>query len=243
MIKNCLRIGLTGGEPFLNKDIFKIMDLIKKSGYILSVVSNGTLINSMIDQVKKSGIDVLGLSLYNENIISVANTVPKLRDSMFIKIHRVVFANELHNIEPAIGLSLKMGAHGIIFNNYFTTDKDKKHRVIYDDNEEFYEIKREIDEKFAKRIAIQWCSTFPREVTKRKCRLVFHHIELDAQGNISSCCFAYPDGEKYGNILKDNNVWNNEFFIKLRQSLINSDLPIHPICKDCPYLYENLYGI
>jgi radical SAM protein with 4Fe4S-binding SPASM domain len=155
----------------------------------------------------------------------------------------VLFADKLNEIEETVKFGIEVKAHGILFNNFYTVDESNKNRAIYDDNKEFYEIKKEIDRKFSNKIGIQWCSTFPRRNSKRKCRLVFHHIEFDAKGNISPCCFAFPDGEKYSNILKDPNAWNNDFFKKLRESLLNSNLPVHPLCKDCSYLYENLYGI
>ena len=243
LIKNCLRIGLTGGEPFLNKEIFQIINLIKDKGYILSVVSNGALIDSRIEEIKKSKIDVLGLSIYDENVNDIANVVPKLFDSMFIKTHKVLFSDKLYEIEETVRFSIDIKAHGILFNNYYTIDENDKNRTIFDDNKEFLEIKEKIKNTYSKKISIQWCPTFPRKVGKRECRLVFHHIELDVKGNISPCCYAYPDGQKYGNILENPEAWNNKFFIKLRESLLNPELPVHRLCKDCPYLYENLYGI
>ncbi len=243
LIKNCLRIGLTGGEPFLNKEIFQIIDLIKSKGYILSVVSNSVLIDSMIEKVKSSKIDVLGLSIYNENIDDIANVVSKLNNSMFIKTHKILFADKLDEVEETVRFSVDIKAHGILFNNYYTEDEKDKNNAIFDDNKEFFEIKEMIKNKYSKEIGIQWCPTFPRETDRRECRLVFHHIELDAKGNIAPCCFAYPDGKKYGNILENPEVWNNNFFIKLRESLLNSKLPVHPLCRNCAYLYENLYGI
>jgi len=54
-------IYITGGEPFLREDIFKILEFLKKEGFEASVVSNGLLINPKnIEKIKNlvSGISI-----------------------------------------------------------------------------------------------------------------------------------------------------------------------------------------
>lgn len=55
------RVDFIGGEIFLMKDIYKILDLFKKRGFILSLGTNGTLLKEK---------DMILLSKYN-NIISI----------------------------------------------------------------------------------------------------------------------------------------------------------------------------
>ena len=55
------RIGFTGGEPLLRKDIGKIISYCKSKGIFVGVVSNGSLVKERIRQLKD--LDLLHLSL------------------------------------------------------------------------------------------------------------------------------------------------------------------------------------
>lgn len=55
------RLGLTGGEPLLRKDIGEIIDYAKRKNITVTLVSNGLLVPKMIEQIKN--VDLLLLSL------------------------------------------------------------------------------------------------------------------------------------------------------------------------------------
>ncbi len=58
------KINVSGlGEPFLNKDIFKIMKYAKDNGSAVNCATNFTLVEGKIDQVLESGIDQLKVSI------------------------------------------------------------------------------------------------------------------------------------------------------------------------------------
>jgi MoaA/NifB/PqqE/SkfB family radical SAM enzyme/SAM-dependent methyltransferase len=60
---NFIQINLTGGEPFLNKDLFKICEKISNLGMICGINTNGSLIKKdNINNIKKY-IDVISISL------------------------------------------------------------------------------------------------------------------------------------------------------------------------------------
>lgn len=64
----CSHIGFTGGEPLLRKDIFEILQYAKKIGFIISLLTNGYLINkraaehiaSLRPNLERVDISVLG---------------------------------------------------------------------------------------------------------------------------------------------------------------------------------------
>jgi MoaA/NifB/PqqE/SkfB family radical SAM enzyme len=56
-------LSLTGGEPFLNPDIFKIVSYAKNKRFSVHVASNGTLVSEeKAKQLKEAGLDLLTLS-------------------------------------------------------------------------------------------------------------------------------------------------------------------------------------
>jgi len=63
--ENCMIQRFSGGEVFLRKDIFKIIELARKMQFGVMVLSNGTLLDrSDIKNLKKIGILDLQVSLY-----------------------------------------------------------------------------------------------------------------------------------------------------------------------------------
>lgn len=63
-------ITFTGGEPFLRKDIFKIISYASKKGLNTTIVTNGTLLNkNLIKQILKSGLNNIYFSIDGTKII------------------------------------------------------------------------------------------------------------------------------------------------------------------------------
>jgi len=54
----------TGGEPFLRKDLFEILRYVRDCGFSVSLMSNGTLIDSnMACRIKEAGVNDVQISL------------------------------------------------------------------------------------------------------------------------------------------------------------------------------------
>ena len=59
-------IQITGGEPFLNPDIFKILEYAKKTGFYILVVTNGSLITEeAAKRLAKINIDQISVSFHH----------------------------------------------------------------------------------------------------------------------------------------------------------------------------------
>lgn len=57
---------ITGGEPLLNPDFFRILDFAKKIGFTVFFPSNGTLINENIaKKLSKSKVDQVSISIHH----------------------------------------------------------------------------------------------------------------------------------------------------------------------------------
>jgi MoaA/NifB/PqqE/SkfB family radical SAM enzyme len=57
----CQRLGLTGGEPLLRKDIGEIIGRAKEKGIFTGLVTNGSLVPKRIEELKE--LDLLQVSL------------------------------------------------------------------------------------------------------------------------------------------------------------------------------------
>lgn len=69
LVKQCLALGaiqlnLTGGEPLLRKDIFKIISLLQPSKSFISINTTGMLLDKqLIEKLKLAGVDMIKMSL------------------------------------------------------------------------------------------------------------------------------------------------------------------------------------
>ena len=83
-------VQITGGEPFLNPDIFKIIKYAKKIGFIVFIPTNGTLITKdFADKLAESKVDQISISLHHNN--------PKIFER--IEGHKNILNKALQSIE------------------------------------------------------------------------------------------------------------------------------------------------
>lgn len=56
-------VGISGGEPLLNKDVFKIISLLSKNKILTNMTTNGYLLEKYAQQIADSGLEFLSVSL------------------------------------------------------------------------------------------------------------------------------------------------------------------------------------
>ena len=88
------RLGLTGGEPLLRKDIGYLIDFAKSRGILVSLNTNGSLVEERIEELK--GLDLIILSLDGEEEVHNLHK----RDEAYRQVMRA--------IEVAKGAKLKV---------------------------------------------------------------------------------------------------------------------------------------
>ncbi len=140
-------IFLTGGEPFIHKDIIELIRYIKSKGLICWIVSNGTLFERYAEDIVDAGVDVLYVSIdgpeeeHNkirgmkncfekvkngiEKIKSekarLGKSTPKLCQISTISNHSYKNLSKLPEITETLGLDMLVIKH-----SYFTLSKTGK---------------------------------------------------------------------------------------------------------------------
>lgn len=241
--KSALRVGFLGGEPFLNKNIFSFLYELNKRKKITTVVTNSSLIKGKIlDQLLISPLDVLGLSLYDNNLDDVERVARACNGKINYWIQTVIDSKNLRKIENTILFALKVGCKQLILDNYYPKTDDRIEKTIFDDNEDYKKIRKELSEKYKKKLSITWIPTVARSLIKsKKCQLPMSYIQLDNRGNIGPCCVRAPD-VSFGNIFTSES-WNSKKIIELRESMYDKKTEPHDICKYCQCLSEDLYSV
>ena len=69
---------------------------------------------------------------------------------------------------------------------------------------------------------------------KKYCQWFFRNIAIDGAGNIGGCGRVMNPSEDYGNIFKEGrDVWNNEYFQKMRGKFLDPKTELIKCCKNC----------
>lgn len=106
------RIGFTGGEPLLRKDIFDILSFANKCGFKFGILTNGYLINEQIaDKLKKTNVDKIDI------------TFNSLKPEIFYQLTGV--KDSLQKVKRAIEILVKRNIQVIIKSTCMRQNKDE----------------------------------------------------------------------------------------------------------------------
>ena len=148
-----LKVMLTGGEPFLRKDLFEIIEMLKSHNIITEVTSNGLLItdesakrlgklfNPVCDYVQISldgataGIheDTRGKGTFQKTLNSIKKLI---KNEVKVYINCVVTSKNLHEMCDLYNLASKLGVNKVTFTRVFT---EYNNNLIPNDKELFKE--------------------------------------------------------------------------------------------------------
>ena len=241
--KNSLRVGLLGGEPFIARDIFKILEDLKKRRKVTTVVTNSTLLKGgKLEELKSVAPDILGLSLYESNWSDVERVYREMNSKSIIWIQTILEADNLSYIYSVLAFCEKIGCKNIRFSNYYPTFNKSMEKVIFDDNVDFKKLRIEIKRKHGDKFNIDWPATISREVKKKSCLQPINYVHLDNKGGIGACFMRPPKAEIYGSIF-DKDAWNNQANRDLRTVMNSRGSDCDPTCRYCENLTEDLYKI
>ena len=150
---------LTGGEPFTRKDIFKIIELIKKSNHICGIVTNGSqLVKKKIDKILQSNLDLIIFSLLGpekihnaitknansySNLISSIKYLTKKQSNIFTMINSPIINDNVDDLMKIIKIGESLNVDSVRFNHLsYLTKNEFKQSII------------EINKKFGKKFQI-----------------------------------------------------------------------------------------
>ncbi len=232
------------GEPFLNPDIFKLIEYSAKKKNIFTATStNGHFLNSEnAKKTVKSGLDKLIVSIdgttqdiyqkYRKSgnletvIQSVKNIVfwkKELKSKTpFLVIQFLVFKFNEHQIPEIRKLSKKLKANKLeiktaqIYNFKDATD-------LIPQNKKYTRYKKDETGKYKIKSKL-----------KNKCKRLWESAVITNTGDVLPCCFDKDAKYSFGNISKNSfqKIQNNNKALKFRQQLL-SDRKKIDICKNC----------
>jgi len=223
-----------GGEPFLNKNFFKMVKKLKPLTKKIKTVTNGSLLtDSLIYQILESELDIIevsldGLSPQENNFIRVGSDYEQIT-SQIKKLTKI--RNQKNLKKPEIFIS-----NAQIPKNIEQTNEIKipPHLI-----ETFAEIKDDI--KYKECYTIMWPGMSKVGHTKpdyNYCDHIMNTITIRWNGDVVPCCFDLVNMMVMGNVLKENieEIWNNSKFVKLRNDINQFNPP--DLCRNCNVLHS-----
>jgi MoaA/NifB/PqqE/SkfB family radical SAM enzyme len=257
--KNALTVHIIGsGEPLLNGDFFKMVDYAASKGMAVKTFSNGTTIKENIENILNSKLDGITISL-NGHDSKEFNRMTGMKESVYyeiydaarrlveekkrrasrvkIKLSFIVDRQNYNKIPDMVHTSISLGADHAFFCNFLPApygDLNSDNRVLLADRRTINEINfifskypHSIRRRLTPPVLVDMKSD------KNQCKTHFSQIRFDGDGNVSSCSMMLLNMTGNGSF-RDEEVWNNDFFTKMRASFLSQDDSALPVpCLAC----------
>lgn len=246
--KNILLFGW--GEPFLNKDIFKIIQHVKDRRNYVNVDSNLNLSKAIIENIQQITFDYLSVSLdgidqesysryrYGGNFNLAFENIKKLRDSkrgpQKIEWQYIVSNKNFQFVKEAerIASSLKIPIKFIDMGLYLDV---------------FYNHEQTLSDEWIRKERTRNRSPLGRSIGTGMCHYMYNGPFVDIDGSVYPCCtsvFAPPSvlesgyQNVFGNLHQNSldEIWNNQYYMFMRSRFSGkayNGAPCKPICLNC----------
>lgn len=245
-VKRAMYIGLSGGEPLLNKNLPEIVRLIRGRGHLCGIVTNGTLLGRHARELKESGVNIINISVYDANIEQLASELREANRIFPCRTNKILRRSELEKnpgkIEDAIRLSRDTGCYGMYLGNYLPHGNDDVNEVVFDDNVQYRQFRAEMTAKY-RRFPIYWPTPMKRALTvgDKKCRMLWYYLSVDMLDNLGLCCNYSTDHHgAYGNLFaaEDTDGLNLPLKVEMRKSILADNSSIPTLCRNCPIMCD-----
>jgi len=234
-------LGITGGEPFLHKDIFEIIDYANSKEMKVSLTSNGLLIKENTEKILKSKIKCISVSIdglertheylrgsagsYKKVLEGIEYIKKKHRDAniainMVVTNKNVQELGQVHDYFKEKGMTLSFFP---VINKpgfYLRSFKEKKSYLDFVEK-----IKKSGKLSLSKHLYyVNALKYFKNDGVRVRCLGLIKELGIDVEGNIFPCCVWENKNRPFGplgNALKEDleKLWYSEKFHRARKSI------------------------
>jgi len=255
----CLfKIQLSGqGEPFLNKDIFKMIDYANKKGILVNLNTNGMLLTkNIIDKICNVEIGEIAISIEStkpkefekirkgakfdivmENIRNLNKAIKEKRKKTIVSFAVTILKRNIEEIPKFVELASKKGIKKLIVQ---TIQEKEDYVSKYNSNAKSQGVSK-MNEKMMKKILDAKKISEKKDITfifdeeeSNGCIWPWRGIYISWNGYVTACC-KILDYRKpmMGNLLKEDfwDIWNGKEYQMFRKLLKKRRAPLP--CKGC----------
>ena len=275
LLKECKELGVKvidftgGGEPFLRKDIFEIMKLVKKYGFFGTLTTNGMLLDEeKLKRIIKIQLDDICFSLDGhtaevndyirgsgvyEKVIETIRSLNELKEKHssekpVLRIGTVITKRNYRDLDKIVELVAELGITAINFSVLIEWDTNKELWMRDVDKKEITTA-LEKTKKACKAFGIQSnissiieYGLFEHE-KPRFCFAPWEMAFINASGDVMACCTLASLYENLlGNIKETGftKIWFGPKMEKFRSRIKNSNFPGD--CNKCIPEFVDIYN-
>jgi MoaA/NifB/PqqE/SkfB family radical SAM enzyme len=246
MIKKILAIQFVGGEPTLNKQLPEMIQMVRRSGKIVGIVSNGLALKDCYTNLLKSGLNDVQVSVYAttydklQGILPEINKIRPVRTSYVLT--RTTMENNPEEIERMIELCYTSGCNSLMVHLCQPGGEE----TIYQDHSHYFELVKSLKAKY-KQFSLFFPEPPNRQLQsykeKRNCNNPFQVIIVNGKGELATCCALQSEFGRIGNLFDSlEKSINSPFALELRQTLLSKDNKLMDMCCGCPRLGNSFGG-
>jgi MoaA/NifB/PqqE/SkfB family radical SAM enzyme len=235
MFKKNLHLGFYGGEPFLNKDLFLIINHANKKGFITSITTNGHFLKSRYNELIKNPPNLLTVSYYLENHFLLKENLAYVPTNTIKKLNFILSKETAHKAKDALMLAIENNFD--IFGLDPISNSNRNHsNVLFNIDPIFLNLKVDLmDIAKNSKIKIKWPDTHKKIINKNtKCFFMWDTLYINKLGRWAPC--SEWRIENYQNA--EDFEWNNHWY-QLQRSNQFCNGSINPHCHNCIYKHDS----
>lgn len=225
------------GEPFLNKDVFKMIKTCKEDNIITNISSNLNFTNPKIaEEIVLCGLGNLFVSIDGASQESyekyrVGGSIKQALDNIgliqeYKKAHKchhpkivwtfLVNRHNEHEMEMARDLAKELGA-----DIYFSWLRPTIHKEVFMSDEEKYQ---DLLDWFPQTSDISYQKMLENS-KPRSCLFPWTTGIINFDGGVYPCCVLTKEKYYFGNLIDEEfqDIWNNELFLEARRTILGKE--------------------
>ena len=243
------------GEPFIVKDLPKMIRYAKRRDIYLVTSTNGHYFRKekMVHSIVKSGIDEVIVSLDGadqevyekyrvggrldlvfEGIERLARTKNLYRSKTpMIHLQFILMRQNIHQKDDMIRIGQKLGADRISFKTVQVTGFEGGENYLPDDPE---------FTRYQQKTSNGRYITRKRRFFPDDCLRLWYSTVINCDGRISPCCFDKDGDYELGNLISESfsEIWKGEKYQGFRQHLLKDRYNLE-MCQDCSEGVKDLF--
>ena len=133
-----------------------------------------------------------------------------------------------------IHFAKELGVDRLVFLNLipFNLPGFSKEQSLYQDDQDVIDLIESIELKNLE-LKVVMPVLNKRQIEDRLCTMPFRDLTINGDGLVSICC-ELTEEEKYGNVLRNEEVWNSIYFQRAREMLLDDSKQLFDVCELCP---------
>lgn len=220
LVKNGFKhLKITGGEPFVRKDIVDILEYASKN-LIVDVSTNASLINERaVDRLNRISLKMIHVSLdgnkdEHEDVRGKGTYGPTIRGLRALKdsenkirIGAVIHSKNENNLRGLVEDAISFNADEIIFSIMEPVDGQSREFVKTKTNEQLIKEIDELKEKYKDKITVN-CNFGKQPVYVHECPAGNNFIYINNMGQVSPCPWVHENNKSCisSKSLRDNSL-------------------------------------